>query len=214
MVVTDILERLRAETREAHEAIERDLAWESRVTTRDGYRALLARFWGLHVVLEPALADVLDDPTFFDPRRRLGHLAADLRLLGLDDAAIEALPRASMILPSNRDQAFGALYVLEGSTLGGQVIAKQIGRQLGLSPDHGCRYYAAHGRETGPMWKRFRQRLTEEARAGDPDVIVASATRTFDVMRLWLCAAPLPLSPVPFPDGEGRGPVAKGSQRG
>lgn len=202
--VSDILERLRAETRDAHEAIERDLAWETRVTSRDGYRALLARFWGLHVVLEPALADALQDPTFFNPRRRLLHLAADLTVLGLDEASIGALPRAFIPLPYDRDQAFGALYVLEGSTLGGQVIAKQVGRMLGLSPDHGCRYYAAHGRETGPMWKAFRQRLAEQAHTGNPDAIVTSATTTFDTMRLWLCAAPVPAS-----DGQGRGPVAK-----
>jgi len=207
--LSEILERLRVETREAHEAIERDLAWETRVATHDGYRTLLARFWGFHVVLEPALADVLQDPTFFDPRRRLRHLAADLGVLGLGETTIAALPRASMTLPCDRDQAYGALYVLEGSTLGGQVIAKTIGRQLGFSPDHGCRYYAAHGRETGPMWKAFRQRLVEMAEAGDTDAIVASATRTFDAMRLWLCAAPVPLL-----DGEGRGPVVKVSHRG
>ena len=66
--MTDILECLRAETRTAHEAIERDLAWETRVATRDGYRALLARFWGFHAELEPALADALADDAFFDPR--------------------------------------------------------------------------------------------------------------------------------------------------
>ncbi|SFU94481.1 Heme oxygenase [Methylobacterium sp. 174MFSha1.1] len=201
--------RLRAETQSAHEAIERDLAWETRVTTRDGYRALLARFWGFHAELEPALAAVLQDDAFLDPRRRLAHLAADLRFLGLGDAAIAALPRPHLALPRDRDEAFGALYVLEGSTLGGQVIARHIGRQLGLTAEEGCRYYAAHGRETGAMWKAFRQRLAEEAARGRPETIVAAATGTFDAMRHWLCAAPVPIS-----DGEGRAPVAKVSQRG
>lgn len=207
--MSDILERLRAETKDAHEAIERDLAWETRVATRDGYRALLARFWGFHADLEPGLAAILHDDAFLDPRRRLAHLAADLRFLGLDETAIAALPRPHLALPRDRDEAFGALYVLEGSTLGGQVIAKHIGRQLGLNPEGGCRYYAAHGRETGAMWKAFRLRLTEEAARGTPETIVAGATKTFDVMRHWLCAAP-----VPIPDGEGRAPVAKVSQRG
>ncbi len=207
--MSDILERLRAETRAAHEAIEHDLAWETRVATRVGYRALLARFWGFHAVLEPALGETLDEPAFFEPRRRLAHLVADLRFLGLDDAAIQALPRPRLALPSDRDEAFGALYVLEGSTLGGQVIAKHIGRQLGLSTEDGCRYYAAHGRDTGAMWKAFRLRLAEEAARGRADVIVASATATFDAMRHWLCAAS-----VPILEGEGRDPVAKVSLRG
>lgn len=207
--MSDILERLRTETRAAHEAIERDLAWETRVATLGDYRALLARFWGFHAVLEPALAASLDDPAFFEPRRRLAHLAADLRILGLDDATIDALPLPCLTLPRDRVEAFGALYVLEGSTLGGQVIAKHIGRQLGLTAESGCRYYAAHGRETGAMWKAFRQRLAEEATRGDGDAIVAAATATFDAMRNWLCAAP-----VPSQDGEGRATVAKVSQRG
>ncbi|AWB23947.1 biliverdin-producing heme oxygenase [Methylobacterium currus] len=206
--MSDILERLRAETRAAHDAIERDLAWETRVATRDGYRALLARFWGFHAALEPALGGKLDEPAFFDPRRRLAHLAADLRFLGLDDAAIQALPRPRLAPPRDRDEAFGALYVLEGSTLGGQVIARHIGRQLGFTPEGGCRYYAAHGRETGAMWKAFRLRLAEEAARGKPETIAASATATFDAMRHWLCAMP-----VPILEGEGTGPVAKVSQR-
>lgn len=207
--MSDILERLRAETRPAHEAIERDLAWESRVATLADYRGLLARFWGFHAVLEPALAASLDEPTFFDPRRRLAHLAADLQVLGLDDVAIRALPRPFLTLPRDRATSFGALYVLEGSTLGGQVIAKHIGRQLGLTAENGCRYYIAHGRDTGAMWKAFRLRLAEEAIRGDAEAIVASATATFEAMRHWLCA-----TAVPTLDEEGRGPVAKVSQRG
>ncbi|OAS18265.1 biliverdin-producing heme oxygenase [Methylobacterium platani] len=202
----DILERLRAETRAAHDAIERDLAWESRVATRDGYGALLGRFRGFHAVIEPALADALDDEAFLTPRRRLAHLDADLHALGYDAAAIDALPLAPPVAPLDRAGAFGALYVLEGSTLGGQVIAKHIGRQLGLTAENGCRYYAGHGRDTGTMWKAFRLRLDDEARNGDADTIVAAAIRTFDVLRCWLCDAPVP--------GKGRVPVAKVSHRG
>ncbi len=143
-------------------------------------------------MLEPALAASLDDAPFFDPRRRLAHLAADLRILGFDDATIQILPCPRLAPPRDRAEAFGALYVLEGSTLGGQVIAKHIGRQLGLTAECGCRYYAAHGRETGAMWKAFRQRLAEEATRGEADAIVISATATFDAMRHWLCATAVP----------------------
>ncbi len=187
--VIDIHARLRAETREAHEAIERDLAWETRVSTREGYRGLLARFWGFHAAWEPALAEALADDAFFTPRRRLDRLTEDLRHLGLDDATIQALPRPSALPPRGRAEAFGSLYVLEGSTLGGQVIARHIVRQFGLCGDEGCRYYRGYGRDTGAMWKAFRLRLAEEAELSEPDVIVASANRTFDAMRLWLCAS-------------------------
>ncbi|MEH3144457.1 MAG: biliverdin-producing heme oxygenase [Methylobacterium frigidaeris] len=188
-----ILARLRAETRDAHEAIERDLAWESRVATRTGYRSLLERFFGFHAVFEPAVAAALADDALFEPRRKLERLSDDLRFHGLAPAAIAALPRPRRCwLPATRPEALGALYVTEGSTLGGQLIARHVERRLGLD-GAGSRYHRSYGKAVGAMWTEFRRHL-DGAVAADPDcagAIVAGANRTFSDLRAWLCEVPV-----------------------
>lgn len=178
--------RLRAATAPVHARLEHDLDWRARVSTRDGYRALLARFHGFHAAYEAAIALALADAPFFEPRRRLDALTADLSDLGLSVAGIAALPRPDPIGLAGTGAATGALYVLEGSTLGGQVIGRHVAGTLG--PGTPCRYYSAHGPRTGAMWSAFRARLDGLPEADGPPAI-AAATATFDALRDWLCTA-------------------------
>ncbi|MGU3540624.1 biliverdin-producing heme oxygenase [Methylobacterium sp. A54F] len=190
-------ERLRAATAPAHAALERDLDWRARVATRAGYRALLARLYGFHAVYEPAIDAGLADEPFFGPRRRLHRLEADLRHLGLPLDAAAALPRPEAILAEGPAAAMGALYVLEGSTLGGLVIGAHIGRLHGLSAE-GLAYYRAHGRDSAAMWAAFRRRLDA---GSDPEATLRAGIATFEAMRDWLCAAPGSLSAAPDAPG-------------
>lgn len=185
-----VLDRLREETRAAHDAIERVFDWEGRLATREGYRALLARLYGFHAAWEPSAAALLDDPALFEPRRKAHLLARDLIHLGLVPEELARLSRpGGDAAPRTRAEALGGLYVLEGSTLGGQVIARHLARTLGVGPDAGGAYYAAYGEAVGPMWRAVRARLLAEA--SDPaaaDAVVAAAGRTFEAMRAWLAA--------------------------
>lgn len=179
--------RLRAATAAEHEALERGLDWRARVATLEGYRGLLARLRGIHAAYEPAIGRALADEPFFAKRRRLARLDADLACLGLDGASIETLPVPAQVVFEGRAEALGALYAFEGSTLGGQVIGREIERLHGLSEASGCAYYRAHGRATASMWAAFRDEL--ETLAGNT-VAEAAALRTgiatFAAMRLWL----------------------------
>ena len=182
--------RLRAATAAEHDGLERDLDWQARVASLDSYRGLLARLRGFHAAYEPAIGRALGDDAFFGPRRRLARLDADLSYLGLDAAGIAALPAPPPVVLQDRAEALGALYVLEGSTLGGQVIARQIERLHGLSETGGCAYYRAHGRAAAAMWAAFRAEL--ETLAGDPAAEAAAlgtGIATFAAMRRWLVPA-------------------------
>lgn len=180
--------RLRAATAPEHAGLERDLDWRARVATLPGYRDLLARLHGFHAAYEPAIGLALADEAFLGGRRRLARLDADLRHLGLAEPAIAALPRPEPIRLAGPAAATGALYVLEGSTLGGQVIGRHIGSVHGLT-EEGLAYYRAHGPATGTMWAAFRARLTlfEDDAAGEAALIEA-AIATFAAMRAWLGA--------------------------
>jgi len=175
--------QLRAATGLAHQALEQELDWTARVATVAGYRSLLARLHGFHRSWEPAIGTALADGSFFDPRCRVSALARDLAFLGLSPEGIDGLPRALPIPLPGPAAAMGALYVLEGSTLGGRVIGRHIATAHGLAED-GLAYYTAHGARTGAMWSAFRTRLdTFEEEA---DEVVAAANGTFDAMRTWL----------------------------
>jgi len=178
-------QRLREATAEAHAALERDLVWEARVATLAGYRSLLARLRGFHAAFEPAIGAGLADEAFFGPRRRLAKLDADLAHLGLEATAIEALPAPAPGRLAGPEAAMGALYVLEGSTLGGQVIGRKVEGLHGLRAETGCAYYRAHGRAAGAMWQAFRARLET---VPDEEAALAAGVATFEAMRDWLCA--------------------------
>lgn len=185
-----VLERLRAETRPAHDRIERDFDLTGRTGSRENYRALLERFYGFHVAWEAAVEPLIADGDFFHPRRKVSLLVRDLQLLGLSVLEIDALPRCAPLMPlSSPAAAFGAMYVVEGSTLGGAVIARHVERSLGLGPETGCAYFGSYGAATGRMWTGFRNRLLRLSSPEADEVIVASAQRTFEVMQGWLCEA-------------------------
>lgn len=180
--------RLRVATDPAHRALEAGLDWQGRVATLPGYRDLLARLHGFHATWEHAIGTALADEPFLAPRRRLGLLAADLDHLGLAPAAVAALPRPEALALDGPAAATGALYVLEGSTLGGQLIGRHIAGLHGFG-ETGLAYYRAHGPRTGAMWAAFRTRL--EVFADDPyaeTVLTGAAVATFAAMGAWLCA--------------------------
>lgn len=191
-------ERLRVETRDLHEKIERN-RWFSRLTAPDltlgDYRAITARLFGHHAQAEAALiarASLL--PASLDLTKRLKRtalLAADLLALGLSQAAIDALPRHAPFALDRPEDAWGLLYVLEGSTLGGQLIARHVGSVLGLDPASGASALVPHGTETGVLWRAFRERLTEAGLAGEAcgDALVAAARAAFTELDDWVAAA-------------------------
>ncbi|MDP4001870.1 biliverdin-producing heme oxygenase [Methylobacterium sp. NEAU K] len=176
--------RLRAATGPAHRALEDSLDWRARVATLAGYRDLLARLHGFHAAWEPAIGMELADEPFLGPRRRLALLAADLGHLGLSPTGIGALPGPGPVRLPGAGAAMGALYVLEGSTLGGQVIGRHITSLHGFSGD-GLGYYRAHGPRTGAMWSIFLERL--ERFSDDHTAVTAGAVATFAALRVWLC---------------------------
>ncbi|NBL65301.1 heme oxygenase [Flavobacterium sp. NST-5] len=56
--------------------------------------------------------------------------------------------------------AMGIMYVLEGSTLGGRFILKNISEKLNLDENKGASYFSGYGNKTGNFWKNFLANLT------------------------------------------------------
>lgn len=188
-----MLLRLRTETRAEHDAIESALGLMDNQLTRDQYGRRLEQFYGFYRPLEERL---LDCRAAFEPwldiaeRLKAPLLLADLEALGRAPGA--SLPLCTSL--PNLDgppECFGCLYVLEGATLGGQLISRHMAQQLNITPSAGGRFFDGYGPRTVRMWQEFRRAATEFSRTagGDaPDIdgrAVAAARLTFVSLREW-----------------------------
>lgn len=98
-------------------------------------------------------------------------------------------------------EALGCFYVLEGSTLGGQLILRHLKRHFADAPVGSFAFFRAYGDEAGPMWRAFGQALTAaaaQAASGDFDArVVRGAQDTFDTFGTWLLRETTHASPRP-----------------
>ena len=186
-----LLERLRIETRPAHDRIEAAVDFPRWASSPEAYRGLLCRFYGFHRVWEEEAAALAPESASFGRRRKAHLLVGDLLALGMTPQEIIHLPRCRPLMPLPAPAAvLGGMYVIEGSTLGGAVVAREAERRLGLTAETGCAYFRSYGRDTARMWKSFGAALLAASSPDTDDLIVETARRTFDVMHDWLNEAP------------------------
>lgn len=150
------------------------------------YRSLLERLYGFYAPWERRAAPFLDQalPGFFSDRRKAPLLEQDLRYLGSEPAVIRECPNlpATDSLPP----LLGSLYVLEGATLGGQILTRHFAQHFNFSRQQGCSFFASYGSETGRRWRAFCELLDSYSSADYNTVIVQSAIQTFDCFENWL----------------------------
>ncbi|MEX2517132.1 MAG: biliverdin-producing heme oxygenase [Gammaproteobacteria bacterium] len=98
---------------------------------------------------------------------------------GISSAAAVSVPAS---LTASPVAEAGCLYVLEGSRLGGRVIARQLTHTLNLSADNGLCFFTGAAAARDDNWKRFCHRIelfcsTPAAR----QLAVTSASLTFEL---------------------------------
>lgn len=203
------LDRLKRGTRVEHERIERAVPLLTDELDRATYRRYLEKLLGFYDPLERALAQHpwhhagID----FEVRRKTELLLCDLRALGYDEAALAALARCAALPPlPDLPAALGCLYVLEGSTLGGQILSRHVAHRLGLGPAAGGAFLASYGKAVGPMWRALGERLAAFPCDEDTqDRMVESARATFHTLERWLTVPALveQRGVTPAPEGQG-----------
>lgn len=178
-----LIAELRAAAAPAHERLERSLDLFHRIGAPAGRKAVVGRFLGLHGGLERALEPRLRDWPGLDfaSRRRAPRLAADYAVLGGDPARVPLHPDPGL---TSDAQALGVFYVLEGSTLGGAVIEKQL-KARGESLK-GLSFLHPYGDQTGARWRAFLAVL-EAAPAAGAGEVVQGALLGFACAQDWLC---------------------------
>jgi heme oxygenase len=184
------LERLRAETRAEHESTESVMPLMQAELSQEQYVDVLRKLYPVVRSWEQfALANAPADLTeTVQGRQRAGLIAQDLKALDAtagDNAKVfpaASVPGLESGAPTYRASFLGAMYVMEGSTLGGQYIARHLEEVLGLAAGEGDAYFRGYGEHTGEMWRAFKGVLGEVPEE-QADSVIAAAKAMFGVFR-------------------------------
>lgn len=178
------LEFLRKQTSKLHAQLEASVDLNKSLGSVSTYVSLLCRYLSVYRPFEEALlsgmADLLN-ATSWRYHSKVTLIERDLLALG-PDLRTNQLARWP-ILPKldNPDSALGALYVVEGSSLGGQVIYRDVQRRLGLDARSGAAFFFGAGTQTSVAWKEFTVML--EQQISDPELAASAACAMFEAFR-------------------------------
>jgi heme oxygenase len=186
-----ILQRLRTETRSHHDRLDHHslmVQLMSPAVSRPLYESLLKKFLGFYQSIEPHMAAYDHWSSFgldLNERHKTPSLLKDLSNLHVDTRDLPRAPQPDWI--QSEASAMGTFYVMEGSTLGGQVITRHVAAHLNLSPDHGLAFFSSYGDAVGARWKETREALVRFAEQSHAEnVMIESAKKTFEALAAWL----------------------------
>lgn len=178
-----LTQRLRSANKSLHEDVEVQVGLPETVRSREDYAALLRGLLDFHCSLEEELSTPGWAPQWralgldLDDYRRSHLLRQDLDALGQSDPDVEPRPIG---LPGFAE-ALGALYVLEGSSLGGRYLAPQFLEAVGPVP---VAFFQSEGRGHPDPWRSLRSALDRYGESGgDADAVVRGAETAFTAFR-------------------------------
>src|SRR5690606_6314985 len=106
--------------------------------------------------------------------RNSAYLKKDIEALG---ATISDLPFAKAPAVANTMSALGALYVMEGSVMGGRIIVQML-EKAGIT--EGVSFFSGYGEATGLMWQGFIAVLNSHASTEEEErQAIEAANATF-----------------------------------
>ena len=157
----NFLEQLRADTADSHKNLEKlplSMSIMSPTVSAEAYALYLNR---MHDVIKnteenifPLLQNIFPD---LEERRKLPLINADLAFLNAPKTEFKSpfVFSEKISVPF----AIGIVYVVEGSSLGGRFILKNLQTALGYDVE-GVSYFNGYGNKTGSSWKNFLNVLT------------------------------------------------------
>ena len=160
------------------------LHWVLRAATQDATIGLAAnpdlvvRRYGFYVSFEAAAA-IEPDRTNWHPR--------DMETLGLR-RSLHALPKCPHVPRHDSSHLrLGALYVAEGSALGGRDLARGLDRLLGKDATEGRWSLIGRGPDTGEAWRGYLAQLSAaSSRLFARVEIITRAVETFAAFEHWI----------------------------
>jgi heme oxygenase len=164
------LEELRTKTNSLHKLVEQTAVSKAIISpdlTRNQYEVYLQKAFCLHADAEnkvfPVLSPYIDD---IAERKKTDKITLDLKELGFP-IKHQSITFIDENFISTISFCFGIMYVVEGSTLGGMHILKNIKASIGKNADVPVHFFNAYGQHTGSKWKLFLEKLNAYKRTID-----------------------------------------------
>lgn len=186
LIQISTMQQLKSATAEHHARTEAVMPSMEEMTTPEGYAEAVRLMHGFHALWEPAIWATPGMERLGlsrSLRGKLPLLEKDLEQLEVDPFEIDPVARPELELA----EAVGALYVIEGATLGGRVILKQVRQQMPVDADNGAAYYTGYGDRTGEYWRDFGaivERFASET--GERSRVVEGGVRCFAAFERWV----------------------------
>ncbi|MDB5211141.1 MAG: Heme oxygenase-like protein [Sediminibacterium sp.] len=187
---TSFLDRLLERTADWHTRLGQNMLSVNLLSpsvTLDDYRknlfALFGFIEGFEKYIFPELTQFIPD---LEQRRKTQIIKNDLVKLGQNINELETMPENYFrSMYTDPYAALGALYVLESSTLGGELIQKHLQDALKDPTVSKLKYFVAQGENADAMWKKFLNTFSALAeKSGKEENIIDGALRTLRLLDL------------------------------
>ena len=182
-----LAEKIKIQTRAAHQALEKLIVGKIKsIRSLKDYEQLLKMFYGFYQPVE-SKTDAYINPSVipdYGLRRKSEHILKDLSALRGQPVEEVDLATAEISFIKSAPAALGAMYVLEGSTLGGTIIADMLTRYANV-PAASLSFFKAYGAENQTMWLKFVERLNSYGETNDDAAIIEGAVQTFEQFKIW-----------------------------
>jgi len=188
----NIMMHLKNDTAAAHKNLEKSACFKRLFAddyTLSEYAQLLGFFYGYFSAIEPVLFADLPQQYHSDLqyRAKIQLLRQDLTFL---DTNADELPLCETLPElTSSAQKMGALYVLEGSLLGGRVISRHLISHFGADIVSALNFYHCYGDNLDKQWRGFSAFMMHCFDKQNDKVInevIDAANATFTTLQQWV----------------------------
>lgn len=178
-MLSDYLKQKTAEYHDAAELLFNSQKIFSKTFTLEDYKKIIYNNYLMLFYAEDKIFRLLEDKygekLHLVDRKKLPLIEKDFQSLHLSNDQ----PYSFNI--ENELEALGALYVIEGSTLGGNVIAKQLSRTEGFE-DLKFNFFGCYQENTGLMWKNFKDVIDSDIEEPNYDQVLSGARKMYQFL--------------------------------
>lgn len=171
-------QRLKAQTHDTHDQLDRSIMETASFDTVDGYGRFVCMQYhfhrDIHALYDDAALQALLPGLVL--RRRLDLIVADLTDLAIEIPVVDAAPVFPQNVAIDVPTALGWLYVAEGSNMGAALLRKEAAK-LGLSDDHGARHLAPPPEGPAAHWRAFTAGLNAAVLSADEEARVSGGAQ-------------------------------------